>query len=119
PGPPPFPWSPMGTTQGAYGSSKAALNRYTNLLGIELYGAGVRVNTLQPHKPIASEGAVAHLGGRLDADQFQPVEVIAEAALALGECAPELTARICIDAPLLAELGVEVRTLDGTRPLAG
>lgn len=119
PGPPPFPWSPMGTTQGAYGASKAALNRYTNLLGIELYGTGVRVNTLQPAKPVASEGAVAHLGGRLDADQFEPVEVIAEAALALADCPPELTARICVDAPLLAELGIEMRTLDGTRLRAG
>lgn len=119
PGPPPFPWSPMGTTQGAYGSSKAALNRYTNLLGIELYGTGVRVNTLQPAKPIASEGAVAHLAGRLGADQFEPVEVMAEAALALADCPPELTARICVDAPLLAELGIEVRTLDGARPFVG
>jgi NAD(P)-dependent dehydrogenase (short-subunit alcohol dehydrogenase family) len=117
PGPPPFPWSPMGTTQGAYGSSKAALNRYTNLLGVELYGTGVRVNTLQPVKPVASEGAVAHLQGRIPADQFNPVEVMAEAALALGSCAPELTARICVDGPLLEELGLPVRTLDGSQVL--
>jgi citronellol/citronellal dehydrogenase len=115
PGPPPFPWSPMGTTQGAYGSSKAALNRYTNLLGVELYGTGVRVNTLQPVKPVASEGAVAHLQGRIPADQFNPVEVMAEAALALGSCAPEVTARICVDGPLLDELGLPVRSLDGSQ----
>jgi NAD(P)-dependent dehydrogenase (short-subunit alcohol dehydrogenase family) len=117
PGPPPFPWSPMGTTQGAYGATKAALNRYTNLLGIELYGTGVRVNTLQPVKPVASEGAVAHLQGRIPADQFNPVEVMAEAALALGSCAPELTARICVDGPLLEELGMPVRTIDGSAVL--
>jgi citronellol/citronellal dehydrogenase len=114
PGPPPFPWSPMGTTQGAYGASKAALNRYTNLLGVELYGTGIRVNTLQPAKPVASEGAVAHLQGRIPADQFNPVEVMAEAALALGECGPELTARILVDASLLEELGLPVRTMDGS-----
>jgi citronellol/citronellal dehydrogenase len=118
PGPPPFPWSPMGTTQGAYGASKAALNRYSNLLGIELYGTGIRVNTLQPIKPVASEGAVSHLQGRIPADQFNPVEVMAEAALALGECEPELTARVCEDGPLLEELGISVRTLDGLRVLA-
>ncbi|MCD9624403.1 SDR family oxidoreductase [Rhabdothermincola sp. EGI L10124] len=118
PGPPPFPWSPMGTTQGAYGSSKAALNRYSNLLGIELYGTGIRVNALQPIKPVASEGAVSHLQGRISADQFNPVEVMAEAALALGECEPELTARLCDDGPLLDELGITVRTLDGLRELA-
>lgn len=117
PGPPPFPWSPMGTTQGAYGASKAALNRYTNILGVELYGTGIRVNTLQPVKPVASEGAVAHLQGRIPADQFNPVEVMAEAALVLGECAPELTARICTDGPLLDELGLPVRTMDGSAVL--
>jgi citronellol/citronellal dehydrogenase len=116
-GPPPFPWSPMGTTQAAYGSSKAALNRYTNVLGVELYGTGIRVNTLQPIKPVASEGAVAHLDGRIPADQFNPVEVMAEAALALGECAPELTARICEDGPLLEELGLPIHSLDGTRTI--
>jgi citronellol/citronellal dehydrogenase len=116
-GPPPFPESPMGTTQGAYGASKAALNRYTNLLGVELYGTGIRVNTLQPVKPVASEGAVIHLGGRIPADRFNPVEVMAEATLALGECAAELTGRICVDGPLLDELGMPVRSLDGTRTL--
>ena len=118
-GPPPFPWSAMGTTQGAYGSSKAALNRYTNILGVELYGTGVRVNALQPVKPVASEGAVAHLQGRIPADQFNPVEVMAEAALALGSCAPELTARVVDDGPLLAELGMPVRTMDGSAVMEG
>lgn len=117
PGPPPFPWSPMGTTQGAYGASKAALNRYTNILGVELYGTGIRVNTLQPVKPVASEGAVAHLQGRIPADQFNPVEVMAEAALVLGECVAELTARICTDRPLLDELGLPVHTMDGSAVL--
>lgn len=117
PGPPPFPWSPMGTTQGAYGASKAALNRYTNILGVELYGTGIRVNTLQPVKPVASEGAVAHLQGRIPADQFNPVEVMAEAALVLGECVAELTARICTDGPLLDELGLPVHTMDGSAVL--
>jgi NAD(P)-dependent dehydrogenase (short-subunit alcohol dehydrogenase family) len=119
PGPPPFPWSPMGTTQGAYGSSKAALNRYMNLLGVELYGTGIRVNNLQPVKPVASEGAVAHLQGRIPDDYFNPVEVMAEAALVLGSCAPELTARVVDDGPLLAELGLEVRTMDGSAVMQG
>jgi NAD(P)-dependent dehydrogenase (short-subunit alcohol dehydrogenase family) len=112
---PPFPQTPMGTTQGAYGATKAALNRYTNILGVELHGSGIRVNTLQPVKPVASEGAVIHLQGRIPADQFNPVEVMVEATLALAECDPDLTARICVDGPLLAELGRPVRTLDGSR----
>jgi citronellol/citronellal dehydrogenase len=115
---PPFPPSPMGTTQGAYGASKAALNRYTNILGMELVGTGIRINTLDPVKPVASEGAVAHLEGRIPADQFNPVEVFAEAALALSECGPEITGRVCVDGPILAELGIAVHTLDGTGLLA-
>lgn len=110
---PPFPYSPMGTTNAAYGATKAALNRYTNVLGIELYGTGVRVNTLQPVKPVASEGAVAHLAGRISADRFNPVEVIVEATCALSSCGPDLTGRICVDGPLLDELGIPVRGLDG------
>ena len=115
---PPFPYSPMGTTNAAYGASKAALNRYTNVLGIELFGTGIRVNTLQPVKPVASAGAMAHLGDRLDPDRFNPVEVIVEAAVVLSRCEPDLTGRICVDGPLLDELGVAVRTLDGASLLA-
>ncbi len=111
---PPFPDSPMGTTNAAYGATKAALNRYTNVLGVELYGTGVRVNTLQPVKPVASAGALIHLAGRLDPDRFNPVEVIVEATMALSSCGPDLTARICVDGPLLGELGRAVRELDGT-----
>ena len=110
---PPFPYSPMGTTNAAYGATKAALNRYTNVLGVELYGTGVRVNTLQPVKPVASEGALIHLAGRLDPDRFNPVEVMVEATMALSSCGPDLTARICVDGPLLDELGRPVRELDG------
>ncbi|MCB0995785.1 MAG: SDR family oxidoreductase, partial [Acidimicrobiales bacterium] len=116
---PPFPPSAMGTTNAAYGATKAALNRYTNVLGVELYGTGIRINTLQPVKPVASEGAVAHLDGRIPPDQFNPREVICEAALALATCGPDLTARICVDGPLLDELGRVVHTLDGRSLLGG
>jgi NAD(P)-dependent dehydrogenase (short-subunit alcohol dehydrogenase family) len=114
---PPFPQSAMGTTNGAYGATKAALNRYTNVLGVELYGTGIRINTLEPDKPVATEGAIAHLGDRIDADLYNPVEVIVEAAVALAECGPDLTGRVCIDDPLLRELGVAVRTLDAHHEL--
>jgi NAD(P)-dependent dehydrogenase (short-subunit alcohol dehydrogenase family) len=115
---PPFPKSVMGTTNGAYGATKAALNRYTNVLAVELHGTGIRINTLEPDKPVATEGAIAHLGDRINAADYNPVEVIVEAAVALGECGPDLTGRVCIDEPLLRELGIGVRTLDGQRDLA-
>ena len=67
---------------------------------------------------LATEGAIAHLGDRINADDYNPAEVIVEAAVALGECGPDLTGRVCVDVPLLAELGITVRTLDGQRELA-
>ena len=115
---PPFPQSVMGTTNGAYGATKAALNRYTNVLGVELHGTGIRINTLEPDKPVATEGAIAHMGDRMAADLFNPVEVIVEASVALAECGPDLTGRICIDQPLLDELGIAVRSLDGRQEFA-
>jgi citronellol/citronellal dehydrogenase len=44
---------------------------------------------------------------------LEPVEAIAEAALALATCDPTLTGRVTYSLPLLRELGREVRTLDG------
>jgi citronellol/citronellal dehydrogenase len=117
PGPPFTPNVMPGN--GIYGVTKAALNRLTNAFAVELWGTGVRMNTLDPAKPVASEGAVEHLQGRIPADQFAPVEVMAEAALALCTCGPELTGRITVDRPLLDELGIAVMTLDGTRPFPG
>ena len=39
-----------------YGSSKAALNRETNALAHELWGRGIRVNTVEPRAAVMSEG---------------------------------------------------------------
>ncbi|TML07452.1 MAG: SDR family NAD(P)-dependent oxidoreductase [Actinobacteria bacterium] len=115
---PPFPHTAMGTTSAAYGATKAALNRYTNALAVELHGTGVRINTLEPDKPVATEGAIAHLGDRIAADLFNPVEVIVEAAVLLAECGPDLTGRVGVDQALLDELGIAVRSLDGLQLLA-
>ena len=115
PGPPYVP--PVMPGNGMYGVVKAALNRLTNAMAVELWGTGVRLNTLDPVKPVASEGAVEHLQGRIPADQFEPVEVMAEATLALATCPPDLTGHVYVDQPLLDQLGRRVMTLDGASPL--
>jgi len=66
---------------------------------------------------VASEGAVEHLQGRIPADQFEPVEVMAEAALVLATSGPDVTGQICVDQPLLDSLSRPVMTLDGTHVL--
>ena len=115
PGPPYVP--PVMPGNGMYAVTKAALNRLTNALAVELWGTGVRLNTLDPVKPVASEGAVEHLQGRIPADQFEPVEVMAEATLALATCPADLTGHVSVDQPLLDQLGRRVMTLDGASPL--
>jgi NAD(P)-dependent dehydrogenase (short-subunit alcohol dehydrogenase family) len=114
---PPFPLSALGTTNGTYGSTKAALNKFTNVLGAELYGTGIRINTIEPEKPVATEGAIAHLGDRIEADKYAPVEIMVEATLALAVCAPELTGRVLVDDALLRELARPVMMLDGQHAL--
>jgi NAD(P)-dependent dehydrogenase (short-subunit alcohol dehydrogenase family) len=104
---------------GIYGATKAALDRATNALAAELWGTGIRVNTLDPVKPVASEGALAHLGDRIPADRYAPVEVIVEATVALATCPPEQTGHMVHDQDLLDALQRTVMTLDGTKPLVG
>jgi citronellol/citronellal dehydrogenase len=116
---PPFPGGVLGTTNGTYAATKAALNRYTNVLAVELYGTGVRVNTIEPADPVATEGAIAHLGDGIDADRYEPVEVMVEAVIALCDCPAQRTGGVHVDQPLLGELGARVRTLDGTAALPG
>jgi NAD(P)-dependent dehydrogenase (short-subunit alcohol dehydrogenase family) len=113
-GPPYVPGAMPGN--GIYAATKAALDRATNALAAELWGTGIRINTLDPVKPVASEGAIAHLADRIPADRYAPVEVIVEAAVALATCPPEQTGHRNHDQDLLDTLGRTVMTLDGTRP---
>ena len=102
-----------------YGSSKAALERMTAGLAAELAGSGIAINALAPVEAVASEGAIAS-GTVDDGAHWEPMEAMAEAALALCTGAPEaLSGRCALSLPLLAELGRQVMTLDGREPLPG
>ena len=51
----------------------------------------------------------------MDDSMIEPVEAMAEAAVALCSCDPQkLTGRVTYSLPLLAELGRPIRTLDGS-----
>jgi len=66
----------------AYGTSKAALERFTMGLAAELEGKDVSSNCLRVDVPIASEGFVLNFSGKgLDESRWKSVEVGAEAAL--------------------------------------
>ncbi|GIU88604.1 MAG: oxidoreductase [Acidimicrobiia bacterium] len=100
-------------TMSVYGASKAALNRITQGLALELAGTGVRVNTIEPRAAVMSEGAAALVGATLREDQVEPMETMVEAVVALADCPADLTGRTCVSLDLVAELGLTVRALDG------
>jgi citronellol/citronellal dehydrogenase len=115
---PPFERGLLGSTTGMYGASKAALNRMTNALGVELVSSGVRVNTVEPRSAVMSEGAAVLIGSPLREDQVESLEEMVEAILALCDCPSERSGRTHVSLDLLAELSLPVYRLDGT-PLGG
>ena len=111
---PPFKVGFLGTTHTIYGASKAALNRTTNGLAVELYGTGIRVNTVQPVSAVLSEGAVELVGEFLRPEQIESMEEMVESVVALCDCAEDVTGRIAVSRELLAKWQLRVHNLDGT-----
>ena len=116
---PPFRTEGVATSIGLYGSTKAALNRITNALAVELYGTGVRVNTVEPRSAVMSEGAEALVGDIVKDDQIESMEAMVEGAIALCDCPPEHTGRVEVSLDVLDRLGITVMTLDGRAPYPG
>ncbi|MEO5838201.1 MAG: SDR family NAD(P)-dependent oxidoreductase [Acidimicrobiales bacterium] len=116
---PPFRTEGVATSIGVYGATKAALNRVTNALAVELYGTGVRVNTVEPRSAVMSEGAEALVGDIVKEDQIESMEAMVEGAIALCDCPPEHTGRVEVSLDVLDRLGITVMTLDGAAPYPG
>lgn len=101
-----------------YAASKAALERMTVGMAIELAPFNIAVNTLAPVEAVASEGA--NELGVIDAiAHVEPVEAMAEAALVLSSHpANILSGRVALSLDLLRELGMRtVKNLDGRQTL--
>ncbi len=111
---PPFEAGFTGSTITSYGASKAALNRVTNGLGVELEDAGIRANTIEPRAAVLSEGAEAMVGGSLRPDQIEPLEAMVEAVIALCDCPVDVTGQTFVSLDLIKAWGLEVRNLDGS-----
>jgi NAD(P)-dependent dehydrogenase (short-subunit alcohol dehydrogenase family) len=97
-----------------YGMCKAALERFTTGLAAELYDDNIAVNVLSPAGVVATPGVRHHKlipPGR--EDMAEPVEVIAEAALALCTGTVDtLSGKVTYSKPLLDELGRTAQPLD-------
>lgn len=104
-----------------YGSTKAALERFTAGLAAAEARNGVFVNSMAPVGAVPTEGTEAL--GVVPEEALavaESREAMAEAAL--GLCVtrdPKLTGRVTYCTPILEELGRPVRALDGRTRLAG
>jgi len=115
------PFDDFAQTSTLYGSTKAALERVTTGLAAALYDDNIHVNSMAPVAAVMTEGATA-LGVVPDeaVREAESLEAMAEAALALCSTTdPAMTGRITYCSPILAELGLPVRTLDGKETLEG
>jgi NAD(P)-dependent dehydrogenase (short-subunit alcohol dehydrogenase family) len=108
-GPPYIDWQRRGGSH-LYAAAKAALDRLTTGLAAELSGESISVNALAPVAAVITEGVRATGADRwIEPSMIEPVEAMAEAALALCSGDPEkLTGRIAYSLRLLEELGLEV-----------
>lgn len=102
----------------AYGGTKAMLDRMTISLAHETMAEGISANTLAPQAAAATPGLVA--SNWLDEGYFEPLDTLAEAALALATVdARVCTGRILCSLAYLVERGQPVHDATGTRLLDG
>lgn len=111
---PPYRTGGVHSVIGVYGATKAALNRVTHAFAVELFGTGIRVNTIEPRAAVMSEGAEALVGGLVGAESIESIEAMIEATLVLCGCEAERTGGVHVSLDLLDELGLTVMTLDGS-----
>ena len=100
----------------AYGASKAALDRYTQGLAHEVAPDGIYINTLAPENIVLTSGAdyVREIA-RKNPDMAEPVEMMAEAALAL--CSGSHVGRVAYSRQFIHALGLKVKSLDAANVL--
>jgi citronellol/citronellal dehydrogenase len=113
------PFSKLYTDGGMilYGAAKSALNRLTSGLAAELSASNVAVNALAPFSVVWTPGAAASGLERyrtLPDWVEEPVEGMAEAALALCTVDPQVySGHVVYSTTYLHETGRAIRTLDG------
>lgn len=113
---PPFKMDGLASTTGMYGASKAALNRETNALAHELWGRGIRVNTVEPRAAVMSEGAEVLAGHVIRDDQKESMEEMVEAVVHLCDCDESTTGAVHVSLDLIADRDLTVMSLDGSGP---
>ncbi|NQX89341.1 MAG: SDR family NAD(P)-dependent oxidoreductase [Halioglobus sp.] len=110
---PPYPDSKtMAHAIGAYGASKAALNRYTKALADELVEQNIYVNAMAPTSivPTTVGERVERIAQRRP-DLLEPIEMMAEAALEL--CTGRHVGQVVYSRNIVHACGRRLHSLDG------
>jgi NAD(P)-dependent dehydrogenase (short-subunit alcohol dehydrogenase family) len=108
-----------------YGAEKAALERFTQGLAIEVYDNGISVTSLAPSQVVATPGTVFHnLVTGMDDPLSESPELMAKAALLLASEPLDLvTGRVTYSQQILKEFGWitegKGRGVDADRPGSG
>jgi NAD(P)-dependent dehydrogenase (short-subunit alcohol dehydrogenase family) len=110
-GPPFEDWFATGNSS-VYGMCKAAIERVSLGMAAELHRDNIAVNTLAPWDNVPTPVAGNH--DLVEDFKIEVEEVIAQAALELCAGDPQrLTGRVAYSQPLLAEMSVVARNLNG------
>jgi NAD(P)-dependent dehydrogenase (short-subunit alcohol dehydrogenase family) len=110
---PPYPDSRIAALViGAYGASKAALNRYTEALADELVEDNIYVNAMAPNNIVLTSVSdeVRAIAERRP-DMVEPVEMMAEAALEL--CTGSHVGQVVYSRNIVHASGRKLKSLDG------
>jgi NAD(P)-dependent dehydrogenase (short-subunit alcohol dehydrogenase family) len=112
-GEPPYPDSKVAAhVIGAYGATKAALNRYTEALAHELADENIFVNAMAPNNIVlTSVSEQVREIARRRPDMVEPVEMMAEAALLL--CTGRHVGQVVYSRNILHACGRKLHGLDG------
>ncbi len=110
---PPYPDSKMAAhVIGPYGATKAALDRYTRALADELVDDNIFINAMAPTSIVLTSVSkmVVDIASRRP-DMVEPIEMMAEAALAL--CSGRHVGQVVYSRDIVHALGRKLHSLDG------
>ena len=125
PGRGPYPDAPPDSAGTCYGAEKAALERFTQGLAMEVYQYGVSVTCVAPSLIVPTPGTVFHnLVSGMDDPRGESPELMARAALLLvTEPLDRVTGRVTYSQQILKEFGwiteAQGRGVDSDRPGSG
>lgn len=125
PGRGPYPNASADSGGTCYGAQKAAIERFTQGLAMEVYQYGISVTCVSPSQVVATPGTMFHhLVTGMDDPRSEPPELMARSALLLAtEPLDRVTGRVTYSQQILKEFGWITRAkgtgVDSERPGSG